>query len=169
MPTIEKNLSLWSEYDWSRRGEEWSAAWGGSEAQWRWSLLPRIRNFIPAGSILEIGTGWGRWTDYRKIEGDHLMGVGLSENCIEYCKQRFAEQTDVSFHLSDGKTLIDCLSTFPPCGSKWARTNVVVKNPHFMDEAQHIRTSSLVHGSSGTAKKPVILRADTANSMDSGQ
>lgn len=105
MPTIERNRSLWSEYDWSQRGEEWSLAWGGSEFQWRCSILPRIEAYLPAGSILEIGTGWGRWTHYLKNHCDRLMGVDLSENCIQYCRQRFAKDTHLSFYLNDGKSL----------------------------------------------------------------
>lgn len=101
MPTLERNRSLWSEYDWSQRGEEWSAAWGGSEFQWRWSILPRVQPFLPAGAILEIGTGWGRWTHYLKDECDQLTGVDLSENCIQYCRQRFANARHLSFHLND--------------------------------------------------------------------
>lgn len=256
MPTIKRNISLWSDYDWSQKGEEWSTAWGGSESQWRWALLPRIQKFLPAGTILEIGTGWGRWTHYLKSQCDRLIGVDLSDNGIQSCKQRFADQTHLTFHLNDGKSLamipdatvdfvfsfdslvhaeadvlqayivqlvaklkpngvgfihhsnlgayrryysmkrmiprgtgllwkmglldndglramsvsadffescalkaglqcirqevinwsskrlIDCLSTFTLRGSEWARPNVVVKNPHFMEEAQHIRTLS---------------------------
>lgn len=271
MPTIERNLSLWSEYDWSQGGEEWSLAWGGSESQWRWSLLPRIQDFLPAGTILEIGSGWGRWTHYLKDECERLIGIDLSENCIQYCNQRFADQKHLTFNLSDGKSLamvpdesvdfvfsfdslvhaeadvleaylvqladklkpngvgfihhsnlgayrlyysmkrmipkgtgllwkmglvdndglrgismtadifascalkvglqcirqelinwsskrlIDCFSIFTPCGSKWARPNVLVKNPEFMEEAAHIRAWSRFHGPSETAKEPEII------------
>ena len=105
MPTIERNLSLWANYDWEQEGEEWSSAWGGSEFQWQWTLLPRIHAFIPAATILEIGPGFGRWTNYLKDYCDHLIGVDLSENCIRACQQKFSAHPHMSFHINDGKSL----------------------------------------------------------------
>lgn len=105
MPTIERNLSLWANYDWAQQGEEWSSAWGGSEFQWQWSLLPRIHGFIPAATILEIAPGGGRWTQYLKDYCDHLIGIDLSENCIRSCQQKFSAYPHMSFHINDGKSL----------------------------------------------------------------
>lgn len=105
MPTIESNISIWREYDWKEQGEEWSSFWGGSKFQWQWSLLPRIHAFIPSKTILEIGPGYGRWTQYLKDYCDHLIGVDLSENCVQSCKQRFSAQSHMSFHVNDGKSL----------------------------------------------------------------
>lgn len=105
MPTIERNISVWADYDWKQQGEEWSAAWGSSALQWRWSLLPRIEAFVPAGTILEIAPGFGRWTQYLKDKCDHLIAVDLSENCIQSCKQKFSEHSHVAFHVNDGKSL----------------------------------------------------------------
>ena len=90
MPTIERNLSLWANYNWEQEGEEWSSAWGGSEFQWQWTLLPRIGAFIPAATILELGPGFGRWTNYLKDYCDQLIGVDLSENCIRACQAKFS-------------------------------------------------------------------------------
>lgn len=105
MPTIERNISLWADYDWRQQGEEWSSAWGGSWPQWQWSLLPRIRAFVPTTAILEIGTGYGRWTHYLKHYCDYLIGVDLSENCIQSCKRRFSAHSRINFHVNDGKSL----------------------------------------------------------------
>jgi hypothetical protein len=67
MPTVEQNLQLWNSiYGWTQQGEEWSSAWGGSEAQWLGAIFPRIRAFIPTDSILEIAPGFGRWTNFLK-------------------------------------------------------------------------------------------------------
>src|SRR6266550_7952851 len=41
-------------YDWKAAGEEWSAPWGSSAAQWVGTIFPRIRECLPAGTILEI-------------------------------------------------------------------------------------------------------------------
>ena len=105
MPTIERNLSLWADYNWEQQGEEWSSAWGGSQFQWQWTLLPRIHAFIPAATILEIGPGFGRWANYLKDYCDQLIGVDLSENCIRSCQQRFLAYPHLSFHINDGKSL----------------------------------------------------------------
>src|SRR6266550_6857049 len=53
-------------YDWKDAGEEWSAPWGTSAAQWFGAILPRVRAFLPAETILEIAPGFGRWTYYLK-------------------------------------------------------------------------------------------------------
>lgn len=105
MPSVEQNISLWREYDWARRGEEWSAAWGGSAPQWHWSLLPRIRAFVPAPTILEIGPGYGRWSHYLKELCDDFVGVDLSENCVRACARRFAAHPRMAFHQNDGHSL----------------------------------------------------------------
>jgi ubiquinone/menaquinone biosynthesis C-methylase UbiE len=105
MPSVQKNIALWENYDWSTLGEEWSLAWGGSEAQWRCSILPRIKHFLPAPVILEIGAGRGRWTRYLKDQCDRLMAIDLSESCIQFCQQRFAEAPSLSFHTNDGRSL----------------------------------------------------------------
>jgi SAM-dependent methyltransferase len=106
MPTIEENVSCWnSSYDWSHEGEEWSAPWGGSEAQWWGTLLPRIHSFVPCQSILEIAPGFGRWTQYLKNYAQRMTLVDLSARCIEACQRRFASSSHVQYELNDGKSL----------------------------------------------------------------
>jgi 2-polyprenyl-3-methyl-5-hydroxy-6-metoxy-1,4-benzoquinol methylase len=106
MPTIEFNKQLWGEeYAWPRGGDGWSKPWGGTEAQWYGSVLPRIHAFVPAGTILEIAPGFGRWTQYLKGLCQHLVVVDLNENCIERCKERFASSTDISYYVNDGTSL----------------------------------------------------------------
>jgi hypothetical protein len=47
MPSASWNLKTWdAEYDWPQAGDEWSEAWGGSEAHWYGALLPRIHRFF---------------------------------------------------------------------------------------------------------------------------
>ena len=48
-------------YDWKEAGEEWSQPWGSSAAQWAGTIFPRIRECLPADTILEIAPGFGRW------------------------------------------------------------------------------------------------------------
>ena len=106
MPKVEENLALWNQsYDWSQAGEEWSAGWGGSESQWFCSLLPRIRAFMPTGTILEIAPGFGRWTQYLKDCCKQLIIVDLAEECIKACKTRFSDCPNLTYHVNDGKSL----------------------------------------------------------------
>lgn len=106
MPIITENLEQWNqEYDWSQQGEEWSHGWGGSESQWFTAILPRIHTFVPTDTILEIAPGFGRWTQYLKAHCQHLIVVDLAEQCIEACKQRFAHDSHITYHVNDGKSL----------------------------------------------------------------
>jgi Methyltransferase domain len=106
MPTIEENRSLWSErYRWSDAGEEWSEAWGGAESQWYGTLFPRVHAFLPASTILEIAPGFGRWTHFLGKHCERLIGVDLSEPCVEECRRRFAARPNTEFHVNDGTSL----------------------------------------------------------------
>jgi 2-polyprenyl-3-methyl-5-hydroxy-6-metoxy-1,4-benzoquinol methylase len=106
MPTIEENQQSWDKgYAWELQGDEWSSFWGGADAQWFGSILPRIHASIPTGTILEIAPGFGRWTNYLKDACDRLIVVDLSEKCIKACQQRFAAESHVEYHVNDGKSL----------------------------------------------------------------
>lgn len=107
MPTVEWNNHIWNgSYDWSQHGDEWSEAWGGSEAQWYWALLPRIRRLLPRdGAILEIAPGFGRWTQHLQRYCRLLIGVDLSAQCVAACRERFADCPHLVFHQNDGRSL----------------------------------------------------------------
>lgn len=105
MPTVDENLHNWTTLDWSRRGEEWSVWWGGTPAFWYGAVLPRIHAMVPARTILEIGPGYGRWTAYLKELCDRLVLVDLTEQCISYCRERFAEDSNLDYHVNDGRSL----------------------------------------------------------------
>jgi len=106
MPSLDENRSLWDQtYAWPEGGEEWSRLWGSARMQWYGSLLPRISAFVPADTILEIAPGYGRWTAYLKDLCRELIIVDLSENCINRCRQRFADQSHISYFVNDGKSL----------------------------------------------------------------
>jgi len=92
-------------YDWREAGEEWSAPWGSSAAQWAGTIFPRIRDFLPTSTILEIAPGFGRWTHYLKDYCEQLWAVDKSAECIEACLQRFAASSHVRCHLNDGRSL----------------------------------------------------------------
>ena len=92
-------------YDWKDAGEEWSAPWGTSAAQWFGAILPRIRAFLPAETILEIAPGFGRWTYYLKDYCQELWIVDRAEKCIEECRRRFAVDSHVRCYVNDGRSL----------------------------------------------------------------
>lgn len=106
MPTIELNQKHWGEnYAWPEGGAEWSALWGGAEAQWYGAIMPRIHAFIPAENILEIAPGFGRWTQYLKELCRNLTVVDLNANCIKSCQERFASSSNIKYYVNDGTSL----------------------------------------------------------------
>jgi ubiquinone/menaquinone biosynthesis C-methylase UbiE len=107
MPDLAWNESLWDgNYNWIGRGEEWSRCWGGSEAQWFGCLYPRLHRFLPVGNLLEIAPGFGRWTNYllRYVQGRYT-GIDLSQECVDYCQQRFSRLSNTTFLKNDGLSL----------------------------------------------------------------
>ena len=116
VPTIAENHEFWNDrFAWSQhRGDVWSREWGGPENQWNWCLYPRIRQHLPAETVLEIGPGQGRWTHFLRAYCEHLIVADISERCIEVCRQRFGD-SGLEYHVSDGRTLgfqADCSVDF---------------------------------------------------------
>jgi len=106
MPDIEWNKSTWAAgYDWSRAGEEWSGPWGSSAAEWFATIMPRIGAALPAISLLEIGPGFGRWTEFLLRFCNYYCGIDLSDKCVNNCRERFAGRPNAEFFLNDGKSL----------------------------------------------------------------
>jgi SAM-dependent methyltransferase len=106
VPSLNENTRRWSDsYEWADAGEEWSRAWGGSEAQWFGAILPRLHAFVPAGTILEIAPGYGRWTRFLRPLCERMVLVDLSERCIEACRDRFGDEDTIEYHVNDGRSL----------------------------------------------------------------
>src|SRR5262249_47692758 len=104
--TIEENLIVWDrEYAWPLHGDEWSTRFGGTNALWWFTIHPRIHRFLPARRVLEIGPGHGRCTE-RLLDCWHALAlVDLSPTCLEKCKTRFSGKQNVTYHITDGKSL----------------------------------------------------------------
>jgi SAM-dependent methyltransferase len=94
-----------ADYEWIAAGEEWSEPWGGSAAQWFGSILPRIQTALPANTILEIASGFGRWSYYLKQHCNHLHLVEPDAQGMEACQRRFGSDPKISYHLNDGRSL----------------------------------------------------------------
>lgn len=105
MPNIETNIEMWTKYDWSQKGNEWSAYWGNEVAQWHGDIFQRIKNFLPAKNVLEIAPGYGRWTQFLLHLAEKLTLVDLAENCIDACKERFQAYNHIEYHVNNGKSL----------------------------------------------------------------
>jgi ubiquinone/menaquinone biosynthesis C-methylase UbiE len=106
MVSVNDNKTWWDEhYDWRELGDEWSRPWGDATTQWYGSILPRIHRFLPAGRILEIGSGFGRWTQFLKDRCDQLTALDLAENCVAACKERFSDATNIAYIVNDGSSL----------------------------------------------------------------
>lgn len=93
---------VWTDYDWSKRGEEWT-----SSPEWRASLIAEVlRPNVPEGSdVLEIGPGAGRWTEELQRRARRLTVVDISPTCIDLCKERFRDAQNVDFVVGDGRSL----------------------------------------------------------------
>ena len=59
----------------------------------------------PPNSVLEIAPGYGRWTRFLLHGSKLYRGVDVSQNCVEFCKQRFESQPHARFFQNDGKDL----------------------------------------------------------------
>lgn len=106
MPELEWNNAVWNgSYDWATAGEEWSATWGGSEAQWFGSLYPRLHRVLPAKRVLEIAPGFGRWTKFLVRACESYVGIDLSGRCIDACRSTFAAANHACFVQNDGLSL----------------------------------------------------------------
>jgi hypothetical protein len=107
MPSVDWNLSTFDgDFDWAQTGgEEWSAPWGGSEPQWFGCLYPRLHRFLPAGAVLEIAPGFGRWTRFLLPACRHYLGVDLSAECVEACRKKFSAVRHARFAKNDGLSL----------------------------------------------------------------
>jgi len=113
MPDLSWNAGYWGgEYDWPQAGEEWSAAWGGSEAQWFGALYPRLHRLLPARRILEIAPGHGRWTRFLLPQCQEFVGVDLSAECVGVCRQRFVGFPSARFEVNNGLSLESATGLF---------------------------------------------------------
>jgi SAM-dependent methyltransferase len=71
---------------------------------WR-GLLPRIARHLPAAHVLEIGPGFGRWTQHLLPRCRRLTAVDLTERCVEHCRSRFGAHAGFSAWTNDGESL----------------------------------------------------------------
>lgn len=101
-----ENRFIWEQKEtWATKGNEWSSPWGSVESQWYGTIFPRITASLPADAILELGCGFGRWTDFLRKRCRRLIVIDLSKLCIEHCRQRFCDSDHIEYHLTSGDSL----------------------------------------------------------------
>ncbi|HEX4473830.1 MAG TPA: class I SAM-dependent methyltransferase [Polyangiaceae bacterium] len=105
MPTIAENRNVWTQYEWSGQGDEWSSVWGGTSFLWWGMLYPRLHGFLPAKSVLEIAPGFGRCTQFLARFSERLVVVDLNQRCIDACRERFRDSPHLEYHVNDGRSL----------------------------------------------------------------
>lgn len=100
--TVANNVKVWSEWDWSSLGEEWS-----NNPEWKQSLADDVLHRYMDGraSVLEIGPGGGRWTEYLAKTARRLSVVDITPVCIDICKERFKEYSHISYFVNNGTDL----------------------------------------------------------------
>lgn len=100
--TIGRNYDAWQNWDWERRGEEWTES-----AEWKQALIDEVmlKYIEPGKSVLEIGPGGGRWTEVLQKIAKHLIVVDLTNQSIEICRKRFANCANMQFYVNDGSNL----------------------------------------------------------------
>lgn len=106
MPTLEWNVKKWcstEHWDKVNKGENWSGTWGNSNAQWLGFIYPRIANWLPCGTMLEIAPGYGRWTRHLVDLATDFYAVDLSPVCIDYCRNIWGDKGH--FESNDGHTI----------------------------------------------------------------
>jgi ubiquinone/menaquinone biosynthesis C-methylase UbiE len=55
--------------------------------------------------LVEIAPGFGRWTHYLKDHCARLIAIDLSSVCVEACRRRFAQSSNVEVLQNDGHSL----------------------------------------------------------------
>jgi SAM-dependent methyltransferase len=109
--TVEENRRMWDHaYSWPEAGDEWSSGWGGPGPQWSEWILPRLTAVVGSDpcdveTIVEIGCGHGRWTQFLAAGGAAVVAVDLAAGCIDACERRFADRSSVRPTLCDGASL----------------------------------------------------------------
>lgn len=100
--TAADNKALWNTYDWSHRGEEWTKNFA-----WKTGLIENYLqpNVAEGGRVVEIGPGGGRWTQVLKNRCAHVTVIDVSEKALTICRERFREDSNIEYLLSDGRTI----------------------------------------------------------------
>jgi ubiquinone/menaquinone biosynthesis C-methylase UbiE len=111
MPSVEWNRDVWgSEHTWDSDGDEWSnmaAHCGQPYPQWKAALVETflLPELSASKDVLEVAPGHGRWSSSMVGAVRSLTLVDLSQSCIDACRERFADASNVTYIVNDGTSL----------------------------------------------------------------
>jgi ubiquinone/menaquinone biosynthesis C-methylase UbiE len=113
---ISRNIRRWDqEYRWPKDGDEWDGqakVCGIPYEDWKASLVHHlIEPYATAGlHVIEIAPGHGRWTEFLCEKPARLTAVDLSWNCLDFCRIRFQDRTNIDYEHTDGTALPPALT-----------------------------------------------------------
>jgi len=112
MASITSNRDVYNNpRTWNRRGDSWTFhadACGQDYEVWKRSVVETFLDpyLGPEVDVLEVGPGYGRWTEFMIGRCHTLTLVDVSDACIEACHKRFAEDLpEEAFVVNDGRSL----------------------------------------------------------------
>jgi SAM-dependent methyltransferase len=107
--SMSANKLIWNTWDWGGKGEEWTPS-----AEWKESVVSTFidPHYKDTDTVLEIGPGAGRWTEFLLKRCKRLVAVDISESCVNECRKRFAAYETAAFHVGSGSDL-----AFVPSGT----------------------------------------------------
>jgi SAM-dependent methyltransferase len=112
MASITSNRTVYDDPGtWNRGGDSWTfhaQACGQDYDIWKRSVVDYLLDpFLgPDVDVLELGPGYGRWSEFMVDHSRSLSLVDVSARCIEACRFRFAGQLpDAAFVVNDGRSI----------------------------------------------------------------
>jgi SAM-dependent methyltransferase len=94
--SVNQNKLTWNNWNWNELGEEWTKS-----EEWKNKLVSEIimKLITDNSSIIEIGPGGGRWSEFLLKKAVKLNLVDISEKCLELCEKRFGKNSNISYNL----------------------------------------------------------------------
>lgn len=108
--SIQNNLRIWDrEYSWPEDGDEWNGQAGfcGQPYEaWKQALVEHflVPRLAPDATLLEVGPGHGRWSEFIAGHCAKAYLADLSTSCLEHCRRLFGDD-GVEYVSTDGHSL----------------------------------------------------------------
>jgi SAM-dependent methyltransferase len=109
--SLERKREAYDNYDWRDDGKEWTReaaeALGVDHVAWETNLVTElIEPYVrPEDTVLEVGPGAGRWSATLQPRCSRLILADVSPVCMDLCRKRFSDCTNVEYLLAPDGTL----------------------------------------------------------------